>query len=448
MALGHIQQATLILLAGNLLVNLLAFVKSVSIAAYYGTSAELDAYFLALAPLNLISGVFLSAIQAAFIPRYIEIIKKEGIRYAQAVFRTFVLATLLVVGVVNLGLFFGSSILAAWLGTGFTVEQVRFTAMLLKSSTILLMFTILSEIGQFFFNAHRRFVFSAAMPLVSVSCSLLYLLMFHERGAAVLMHGLILGMGIQCGIILDSIRRFGVRDVVWLPLFHPDIRRTFGVMLPLLIGASFGQVNVVVDQMMAATLPAGSIAALNFAIKLHSMLTQMFIMVISRAVLPFFAQQVADNDPNALTTTYRLTIRNVLLLLLPLSALITAFGVPIVQVLFQRGAFSADSTVATAGAWIAYTIGLPFQAVGILTARVYNALQDNRTLMYVSGASIVLNILLNWIGMRLWGHVGIALSTSVVYACTTVILVARLNGKIGPLWRASHKTEHEEAPKS
>jgi putative peptidoglycan lipid II flippase len=200
-------------------------------------------------------------------------------------------------------------------------------------------------------------------------------------------------------------------------------------MFPLLLGASFGQINVVIDQIMASTLPSGSIAALNFAIKLHSMLTQMSIMVISRAVLPFFAQQVAEGNIEALKETYVLTIKRVLYVLLPISALIVGFGNPLVQILFQRGAFSAHSTAATAGAWIAYTIGLPIQAIGILTARVYNALQDNKTLMYVSGASIVLNILLNWTFMKIWGHIGIALSTSGVYVLTTIVLVYLLSKK-------------------
>jgi putative peptidoglycan lipid II flippase len=194
---------------------------------------------------------------------------------------------------------------------------------------------------------------------------------------------------------------------------------------------------------MASTLSSGSIAALNFAIKLHSMLTQMFIMVISRVVLPFFAQQVAEENIEALKATYILTIKKVLFLLLPISALIIVFGGFIVQMLFERGAFSAQSTAATAGAWIAYTIGLPIQAVGILTARVYNALQDNKTLMYVSGVSIGLNILLNWTFMKIWGHVGIALSTSGVYVLTTIVLVYLLNKKLGSLWRYPREEAHQ-----
>ena len=205
-------------------------------------------------------------------------------------------------------------------------------------------------------------------------------------------------------------------------------------MLPLLLGASFVHTNMIVDQMMASTLPAGSIAALHYATKLHSVLTQVVIMMVSKAIFPFLAQQAAQDDHEAMKRTFILTIKRTLYILLPMSLLILGGGHSIVKLLFQRGAFNSYSTSATAGAWIAYTVGLPVQAIGILTARMYNALQDNTTLMYVSAGGIVLNIVFNVVFMKIWGHIGIAASTSAVYGVTTIVLLTILHKKIGRLW--------------
>ena len=420
-------------MTGQLVTNALGFGKSLLIAAYYGTSSQLDVYFLSLAPFSLISGVLLSSIQAAFIPRYLELSKKHGKPYAFTVFVSFVLCILLITGIIIAIVLAGNSMIASYLGSGFTPSQIRFTAFLLKLSTVLLVLTILSEIGRYLFNAHRQFTFSAFIPLVSCACSLVYIACFHETGVSCLMYGLILGLGIQTGLIIYSARRFSSGHIVLLSPFHPEIQQTLKVMLPLLLGASFGQVNVVVDQIMASTLSDGSIAALNYAIKLHSLVTQMFIMVISRAVLPFFAQQVAEKNFEALKATFILTLKRMWYVLLPLSVLIIGFGHPLVKLVFERGAFSEHSTSATAGAWIAYTLGLPVQALGILVARVYNALQENTTLMVVSGGSIGLNIFFNWLFMKFWGHIGIALSTSGVYGITTCVLLYLLTRKIGKI---------------
>lgn len=433
--LRHIQRATILMMLGTLFENFLSFVKSLLIAAYYGTSAQLDAYFLSLAPLRLISGVLVGSVQAALIPRYLELKQKKGGNYAFSVFGTFLLCIMLFITVIIIIFWGGSSILASYLGKGFDEWQVNFTASLLRISTILLALIILNDVGLCLFHAHRRFTFSAFVPVLGGGCSLAYIVYFRDQGVPSLMYGLIFGMFIQSSVVLYTAQRFFPTRLKFLSPLHPEIYTTFKLMIPLLVGASFGHVNVVVDQMMASTLPPGSIAALHYATKLHNIFTQLFVMIISKVMLPFLAQHVAENDIEAMKRTFFLTAKRTLYILLPISVLIIVFAPLLVQVIFQRGAFTAYSTSSTAGAWIAYTLGLPIQAIGILTARVYNALQDNKTLMYVAGGGIGLNILFNWIFMRIWGHIGIALSTSVLYCVATGILLYILYKKIGAFWK-------------
>ena len=282
----------------------------------------------------------------------------------------------------------------------------------------------------FFLQAYRQFFWLGLLPVVSGVCSLSYIVCFRAQGIFSLMYGLILGVGIQAGITLMGVRPFFPERRFFLPLTHLEVKKTGKLLCPLLIGSALVHVNVVVDQAMASTLPAGSIAALQYAIKLHSVLTQMFVMVVSQALFPFLSQQAAEKDFEMLHQTFLLTVKRTLYVLLPISIGIILWGNSLIELLFQRGAFTSYSTSATASAWIAYTLGLPVQAVGILTARVYNALQDNKTLMYVSAIGIVLNIFLNVIFMRYWGHAGIALSTSGVYLMATSVLLYLLHRKI------------------
>jgi putative peptidoglycan lipid II flippase len=428
-------------MVGTLLENAFSFVKSLFIAAYYGTSAELDAYFLSLAPLLLISGILGGVIQATLIPKYIEIQIQRGKTYAFAVFVTFTLWIVLFITIIVITFLTGSSLIASYLGTGFAPLQLHLLSSLLKISMFLFVFTILNDIGFCLFNAHRQFTFPAFIPLVNGILSLGYIVYFREQGIFSLMWGLVLGMLVQAGITFYAIRRFFPERPFLLSLFNTDVRKTITLMFPLLLGASFGHINVVIDQMMASTLAAGSIAALHYATRLHSIATQLFIIVVSRAVLPFFSQQVATKDFEALKETYYLTIKRMLYVLVPLSVGIIFLGKPLVQFVFQRGAFSAHSTAATAGAWIAYTIGLPIQAIGILTAKIYNVLQKNTILMYVAGASIGLNIFFNWTFMKIWGHIGIALSTSGVYFVTTGVLLYILHQKLWKIQIDAHSDE-------
>jgi putative peptidoglycan lipid II flippase len=421
----------MILMSGAILANGIGFIKSLLIASYYGTSADLDAYVLSLAPHRLIEGVLIGVTQVTLIPRYLELREKEGAECAFALFVTVTCWILVFVFCVISGILLGSSVLASYLGAGFEPAQVAFTASLLKRSTIFLALTIVNNLWICLLQAHQQFFLTGFLPLLSGVCSLTYIVLFRSQGILSLMDGLIVGMLVQTSVTLYSARRLWPKRVFLLPLLHPEIQKTGKVMFPLLFGSSFGHINVMVDQMMASRLPAGSISALSYASKLYSVLNEMFVMVISRAILPFFAQQAAEQDIPAMKSTFSSAIKRVLCVLVPITVFIGIFGKYLVQLVFQRGAFTAHSTSATTGAWIAYTAGLPAQAIGVLTARVYNVLQDNKTLMVVAGASIGLNILLNRVFMHFWGHIGIAVSTSVVQTINTVSLWYLLQRKIG-----------------
>lgn len=410
-------------MSGMALAHGLRFLKSLLIARYYGTSGELDAYILSLAPFSLITGILIASLQSAIIPRYLELEKTFGQAKAFAVFRTFGIC--LLTGVAGLGMliFVGSPLLSEILGSRFTDSQRMLTTGLLRLSIALLLLTICIESALCLFQSHRRFAMVSFSPLVNATLSIGYLLVFHEQGVTALLYGLIFGMAGQLGVVLWGGRQFIPPQYEPIVPNHPEVRRMFTAMVPLLLGASCGQVNLIIDQVMASRLPEGSLAALHYAAKLHQIFTQVFVVVVVQAVFPFLARQVADGEEKAIKKTFWMIAGRMLLVLVPISVGILFFGRPLVRLVFERGAFSAHSTATTTGAWVAYAVGLPIQAIRHLTVRLYNALQENHILLYVSAASIGVNILLNTLCMRIWGHIGIAVSTSGVYALSGAFLL-------------------------
>lgn len=429
LSVNQIQRAALWLIAGNILIYLCSFVKSLILAKYYGTSAELDAYFLSLTPLFFITGILNGVIPSVLIPKYLELVEQRGNDYAFSFLGTFVCYIL--IGLIGFSFIFalGSPLFALYLGPGFDPILVTFLTSLLRVSMVLLILQVINDIGICLLHAHQRFLFSAFVPLINAGGSLWFMIQFHIYGVISLMYGLIFGMFLQNSVMVYVFFKMFPRRCQLFSPVHREIIHTFRLMKPLLFGSSFGHINVTVDQMMASTLPAGSISALNYATKLHKALTQMFIMGVSRVMFPFLARQAAEHNLNAIKMTFYQTLRRTLLIVLPISIGILFLGKQAIRILFERGAFTSSSTTATANAWIAYTLGLPIQTIKIFTARVYNALQKNTPLMYVSALNIGLNIGLNLIFMNIWGHVGIALSTSVTCVITTVILVFLLHQK-------------------
>lgn len=430
----QIQGAALILMGGLLLENGLSFLKSLIVARYYGTSGEFDAYVLSLTPYLFLFGMISGVIRATMIPRYVEWRETGGIEIAAdrlASFTIWLLATLAGIGA---ALWLGNPFIVTHLGRGFTPQQRDLTASLLNMSIGLFALTVLVDLGLALLQAHQRFFLSALIPLIGGVVSLSYLIVFWRQGVFSLLWGLIAAATVQMALTWHGLRPMFPNRRPTIALLHPEMRATWRVMTPLLLGASFGHVNMTVDQMMASSLPTGSLSSLHYAARLHNLSTQMFIMVTSKAVFPFLAKHAAAREFALLKKTFLQTISRLLLLLLPVMLIIIVGGEWLVRLMLERGAFTPESTIATSRAWVAYTVGLPMQAVGILTARMYNAFQRNAILTWVSGASIGLNILLNLMFMSHWGHVGIAFSTSVVYAMTTTALVYLLYRHV---WRAA-----------
>ena len=443
-----LQRAAGVLMVGTGLLYALGFVKSLLTAEYYGTSRALEAYVLALAPVNLLAGIIAGTVHAALIPTYLDLSARKGVDAAVLVLSAvtcYLMSGLLCAG----GLvWLGSSGLAAWLGAAAEPEFLHLTAFLLRAAMALLALMVLEQIGLAFFQAHHRFAIAAFAPLINGGVALWYLIRFHEQGVQAMMYSLLAGLLIENCALAYLGRRYWPTQWRLLPPSHPDVRRIFKTMTPLLLGASFGHVNPLVDQMMAARLPPGSLAALNYAGRLHHTITQIFVNIVSKALLPFLAQKVAQHDRHGLKATFRFTVTRMLMLILPLSLGIFLFSRTLVRFAFQRGAFAPEATAAVSGAWLAYTIGLPVQAVGILTAKVYNALQANTILMYVSAASIVVNIIGNVIGMHYWGHIGIALSTSLVYIFATATLLVLLNRQLRTLPQGAMSVQTSEDTES
>ncbi|GAK51916.1 virulence factor MVIN family protein [Candidatus Moduliflexus flocculans] len=424
--MAQIQRATLTLMTGLLLENGISFFKSLLIARYYGTSGEFDAYVLSLTPYLFLFGMISGAIHAAMIPRYLKWQETFEIETAVDRLASFTIWLLGVLVCISVALWTGSKFISISLGQGFTPSQLALTTSLLKISIGLFVLSVLINLGIALLQAHHRFFFSALVPVVGGIISLGYLLLFRQQGIFSLLWGMITAAFVEIALIAFGLRSLFPKRWPRLALLNIEFLSIGRTMTPLLLSASFGHLNVAIDQMMASTLPTGSIASLHYAIRLHNLSTQMFIMMTSSAVFPFFAKQVAAGEFAALKKTFLLTIARLLFILFPVVLIIIFGGEWLVKQTFERGAFSGESTVATANAWIAYSIGLPIQAVGILTARIYNALQRNTILTWVSGISIGVNILLNRIFMSYWGHVGIAMSTSAVYTMVTIALVYHL----------------------
>jgi putative peptidoglycan lipid II flippase len=202
-----------------------------------------------------------------------------------------------------------------------------------------------------------------------------------------------------------------------------DATRTVGRQYgPVLLSAVLASGGLLVDQSMAAMLPAGSVSALVYANRFVSVVVMLLAGAVSTAIVPYFSRMIAQRDWTACGDTLRTWVRITALTSLPVAGLMIAGSHLLVRAAYQHGAFQARDTEVVAKVLAMYAIQIPF----FVTSRVYYrflvAMLRTDLVLTCGAINLALDIVLNLVLMRRFGVAGIALATSLWTVSTLLFL--------------------------
>jgi putative peptidoglycan lipid II flippase len=205
------------------------------------------------------------------------------------------------------------------------------------------------------------------------------------------------------------------------------------LFIPVAIGLAGTRINVLVNTILVTPLAQGSVSWLNYAFRIMHLPLGLFGIAVGTVVLPSLSKLVIENDRAAIRGTLSDSLKMVLFLTVPTSALIAGLAVPFTRAIYERGHFTAADTLATSAALLLYVLGIPFMSALRNVAAVFYAYKDAKTPMYASFASIGLNIVLNVSLMGVVGYLAFPLSTSLAAILNVGILYALLPRKVGSM---------------
>jgi putative peptidoglycan lipid II flippase len=214
----------------------------------------------------------------------------------------------------------------------------------------------------------------------------------------------------------------------------PAVRRMFKLMLPVALGLGLINFNLVVDTFFAARLldPQLAPSAIDAAFRIYMLPQGLFSVAIATVLFPSLSRLAARGDHRGFLDTVSLGIRQIGFTLVPASAIGAALCVPIVRLLYERGAFTPDQTTVVAAALAAFMIGLTFNGIMLMLNRGFFSLQSPWIPTWVALGNLFLNALLDASFYRL-GIWGIPLATSVVNIAGVVALALILRRRLGRL---------------
>jgi putative peptidoglycan lipid II flippase len=242
------------------------------------------------------------------------------------------------------------------------------------------------------------------------------------RGVSVLAWGIVVAAIIWLLVqVVGVVRRRALR-LVWV-VDHPGTRRAVRQLLPFVIAISGVEITLMLDRVVASGLSEGSITALNYASRIVLLPVGLIAIPLRTAFYPALSKLAAQNQLRELAGTTLSGLRMLLFVVIPAAVGLAALHVPIIRLLFERGAFDSLATQHTGKALVLYALGVPAVSAIFFLTSVYLSLGEPLTVVRTQVIGWSVNLLLNLLLSRRWGHQGVAVATAISTNLTVVLLV-------------------------
>ena len=420
--------------------RILGVVREQVLAALFGAGNAMDAYNVAYRVPNLVRDLFAEgAMSSAFVPTFTRHLttsgKESAWRLANHIINGLIVITLVIVA---LGMLFAEPLIELFAGAYRSVPgKLELTVFLTRLMLPFLTFVALAAACMGMLNALHRFFIPALSPatynVATITCALLLVPLMPRLGLApitAIAFGTLIGGIAQLLLQWPILRREGFNYRPVLDWHDEGLRRVLVLMGPGTIGLAATQVNVFVNTVLATGEGTGAVSWLNYAFRLMYLPIGLFGISIATVTLPTVSRHAALDDEPRVRGTVADGLTLMLMLNVPATMGLVVLATPIVRVIFERAAFTAADTAATAAALQFYAIGLVGYSVVRIASPVFYALGENRTPVFVSIVTVLVNAALNLALVRGMGYRGLALGTSIAALFNAMVLLVLLRRRL------------------
>ncbi|MEP5758033.1 MAG: murein biosynthesis integral membrane protein MurJ [Litoreibacter sp.] len=401
----------------TMLSRLLGFVREILIAGTLGSSPIAEAFLVAFSLPNMFRRFFAEgAFNMAFVPMFSKKVEAADGSHEFARDAFTMLATILIFFTILAQIFMPALVLA--MASGF-VGDARFDLAVFYGRIAFpyILFVSLAALLSGVLNALGRFLIAAAAPVLLnvffIVAFWLALLCGWDIGVTLAWTVPLAGIA-QAVAVWIGASRAGYTLVPRLPRITPDLRRLARIAVPAALAGGVVQVNLLVGRQVASWEDAGgAIAWLYYADRLYQLPLGVVAIAIGVVLLPDLSRKLQSGDTVGGRDAFNRAGEIALALTVPCSVALCVIPTILISVLFERGAFTAQDTAATAMAVTIYGLGLPAFVLQKVFQPLYFAREDTTRPFYFALAAMVTNVLIA-IGLAPFiGYIAAALATTV-----------------------------------
>lgn len=415
----------------SFLSKIIGFVREGVIAAYFGTTADTDIFFLANSLYVALTTIIGSSIAIAYLPRFVKNEESEGkdsaLRSTSVVVNQLLVISLFLTVIV----FLLAPHLSRWMAPEYSAIQLTILSQYIRYLSLSLFFTIAVFILISVLNAQKKFGIPQLTGIIYSIVTIVMVVFFHSWGEVdVLLYSVITSAVIQFVVLFFLVFRSKSQLVLRLEFGNKKGIDLYRSAMVVFLGTGTLFISQFIDKVIAIPLKTGAVSALYYSGVLHSLVNTLLVIPLVTVFYTDISQKYAKNDLEGVISSWQKGFSLFTLLLVPLTILLFTNSNSIISILFERGKFTEESTLLTSSAFSFYVIGSVFFAIRNLSTRFFYVIGDVKTPMINGCVSVVLNALLAYMLSLRFGISGITLASAITAVIVCVWLVYRLNKKI------------------
>ena len=409
--------------AAGILVKMVATFKEFSVAGVYGRYDAMDAFLAAALIPGLLINLISESMNQALVPTLIRVKEREGHERAQQLLSSSMLWMCVLLCAVSVAMALGARSVFPLIASHFPAAKLDLSVRLFYGLLPVVLITGIATNCSAVLNTFDRFAFPALAPVVIplaiivgallLSSSLGIWAMVYATLAGALIHAVIVAWMMDANGYRFRMRWHGMNDAT------REVAHQYG---PVLLSGVVASGGLLVDQSMAAMLPAGSVSALVYANRFVSVVLTLLAGAVSTAVVPYFSRMIAVRDWAGCRHTIRTWVRLMALVSVPVAAGLIAGAHLLIRVTFQHGAFGVHDTAVVTPVLAMYALQIPFFVCSRVFYRFIVAMRRTDLILYCGVLNLGLDVILNLVLMRWMGIAGIALATSLWTVSTFLFL--------------------------
>jgi len=438
---GRLARSTVFFSFATGLSRIAGLAREIVAASYFGVRGPMaNAFTVAFAVPNLVRSLFAdAALQPAFVPVFTELLERGERREAFRLASTLIYLIVLVLGAISAFFVLFAGLIMPLFAPGFHAVTRDLMVGLSRVLFPILVLLGASGIVVGVLNSYDRFGAFAIAPLfwnLTIIAVLVLLEPAFSGDNRIYAYAIaiVIGTVVQLAIPGFDLRNSPFRPVRAFDWRSPKVRRVLLLMLPVSLSLGLINFNVVVNSIFGSlAAPKAGPAAIDKAFRIYQLPQGIFSVAIATVLFPTLARLAARRDYDDLRATMANGMRQIQLVLIPAAAAILVLSVPMVRVIFQRGAFGPGQTdlVATALFWFAFS--LPFNGLFLILTRTFFSLQRPWVPTAIAGANLAITAGAAAALYSPFGIGGIVAATAIATAASVVAQIVILRRQLGRL---------------